>query len=452
MDIYRHISQNHDAIHFVVYQPEFAHNVTEKIEQLGISREDCDALSKVSHEKWKNMAENVSADEVFLKYADELSNEGKLPNPTKKDIEYVNNHWKKTIETTLGITLNAENVVIAVFVFLVTILSLFDGAPFLLMAFLAFVEFIMVCITILQEVTSTILWLFIPDQYPINSDQRGGSGGTSFVNKIPDNAQKISQVSIRYVKNQGIRNIKIKWLLTDGQQVDSPWASSQNWGGTTEKNIDFAKDEYLLKLEGKSGGNIDQLTFVTNKRRTESYGGEGGSAFTLRPEIGSIMGFRGRAAGLLDAIGVLSNLDKIYVGNYGGVPFCDHVKHMRRVSRIVIRAGGWIDSIQLTWQTNQGMITRGYRHGGTGGNLDTIELKSDHNIVEISGKVNDKYITQLAFTINVPDIGRVQHGPYGIDSGKDFSITIPDTDEIIGFFGRADKYINGIGVLTKNSN
>ncbi|KAH9326835.1 hypothetical protein KI387_007013, partial [Taxus chinensis] len=77
--------------------------------------------------------------------------------------------------------------------------------------------------------------------------------------------------------------------------------------------IDFANDEYLTQITGhygnESGVNvIKSLTFTTNITKYGPYGSTNGTAFTSGGK-GKIVGFYGRAAQLLDNLGVYSLQD-----------------------------------------------------------------------------------------------------------------------------------------------
>ncbi len=67
----------------------------------------------------------------------------------------------------------------------------------------------------------------------------------------------------------------------------------------------FAKGEYFVRVDGRSGDRINQLKFTTNLGNTFGpYGGNGGTPFSISGL--RIEGFFGRSGSRLDAIGFFS--------------------------------------------------------------------------------------------------------------------------------------------------
>src|SRR5215216_3336744 len=77
-------------------------------------------------------------------------------------------------------------------------------------------------------------------------------------------------------------------------------------GGQSRPALVLEADEYITQVRGRYGNVVDSMEIVTNKR-TESYGGTGGGATYsyVAPPGTEICGFVGRAATVIDAIGVL---------------------------------------------------------------------------------------------------------------------------------------------------
>ena len=67
--------------------------------------------------------------------------------------------------------------------------------------------------------------------------------------------------------------------------------------------INLAPNEFITRVEGRSGSLVDQLTFYTNLgKKYGPYGGPGGNPFEI---AGCVGGFAGRSGSLLDAFAVL---------------------------------------------------------------------------------------------------------------------------------------------------
>ena len=99
-------------------------------------------------------------------------------------------------------------------------------------------------------------------------------------------------------------------------------------------------------------------------------------------------------------------------GGSGGTAFVDNVSRVRRIARIEIRHGGYVDALQLTWEMEDGSRVQGPWRGGGGGNLTQLELDPGETIVKITGR-SGAYVDQLTFYTNK---GRML-GPYGGSGG-----------------------------------
>ena len=129
-----------------------------------------------------------------------------------------------------------------------------------------------------------------------------------------------------------------------------------------------------------------------------------------------------------------------YGGNGGG-SFSDDLTEINRITKVTIRHGAVIDSIQTTWLSTTGATVVGTRYGGDGGNSTEFTINDGENICKIEGRSGGS-IDQLTF---YTDKGR-QFGPYGGNGGEKFEILCPDGFN--GFFGRADKqFVYSLGVF-----
>ena len=130
-----------------------------------------------------------------------------------------------------------------------------------------------------------------------------------------------------------------------------------------------------------------------------------------------------------------------YGGGSGGA-FNEHPADCAgTVSRIVIRAGNVIDSIEITYKLPNGQFFHGGHFGGGGGGIHTIDINVDggERIVGVWGK-SGSLVDQLGFVTNK---GRI-FGPYGGCSGGAFTV---NSCEIRGIFGRSGGLLDSIGFL-----
>lgn len=305
-------------------------------------------------------------------------------------------------------------------------------------AVIALIAGIFTAIAILGGALVTFLWLFLPDRKPIDPDLHGGEGGDPFMDRIPLEAYKVEAVDIR-ADDFGIVAVRVTWHTVHGASVVGSWSSDATVG--TLHTVEFAEGEHLVRLKGRANDRVRQLELVSNVKTYGPFGAAMGDAFDTRAEIGAVMGLRGRAKGAVDAIGVLSGMQRIYHGGFGGVPFCDAVGDVDRIVRIDVRhSPQQIDAIQLTWKLKDGTSRKGPRYGGEGGHNVIIDL-DDRELVNVSGTA-DSRVRRLAFRLS--DGGEVT---VGVARGEAFEFDIPAGDRLLGFFGRAEGAVDGLGPL-----
>ncbi|KAF5817902.1 putative jacalin-like lectin domain-containing protein [Helianthus annuus] len=110
------------------------------------------------------------------------------------------------------------------------------------------------------------------------------------------------------------------------------------------------------------------------------------------------------------------------------------------IRKISVSHGGVVDSIKFQTYWKGG--TQSSFFGGNGGNrTDTICIDHpDEYLMSISGTVFFSVVTSISFVTN-----QNRYGPYGISFGTAFSYD-GKGGVIVGFHGRADKYLTAIGV------
>ncbi len=113
------------------------------------------------------------------------------------------------------------------------------------------------------------------------------------------------------------------------------------------------------------------------------------------------------------------------------------------ISAVKIKAGWWIDGIQLVCSEG----AKPFR-GGTGGSLHTFKLGAGEYITRISGTAFGQY---GPYVVSIQLHTNRRSSPiYGVKRGsKPFNFTVPSGSKITGLNGRFNKYLGAIGVFYK---
>ncbi len=137
----------------------------------------------------------------------------------------------------------------------------------------------------------------------VKSEMVGGSGGQPFDNYVPPGDARIRVIHI--YANEYIDALQLGYLDDEGELVLLPKVGGD--GGFSYQFV-LDDDEYLIGICGRHGWYIDQLCFLTNKRRSETYGGPGGvTEFNIQaPRDHEMVGLFGRQEWYLDSLGVIS--------------------------------------------------------------------------------------------------------------------------------------------------
>lgn len=129
----------------------------------------------------------------------------------------------------------------------------------------------------------------------------GGGGGTEFPDSgIPEGA-RVSAVRVRF--GNFIDSVQMIYTLGDGRTFEGP----VHGGGSGRVRVfRLGSDEHITGISGRHGDFIDSLVFHTNKRTSPTYGGGGGNrSFRIFvPSGNQAIGFVGRSADYLDAVGL----------------------------------------------------------------------------------------------------------------------------------------------------
>ena len=131
-------------------------------------------------------------------------------------------------------------------------------------------------------------------------------------------------------------------------------------------------------------------------------------------------------------------------GGHGGKEFDIRESVPQHLESVTIRSGVAIDSIVFSYIDQAGKKQTLGPWGGDGELTDTITFAPLEIVKEVSGTSGtfggDTVVTSLTFVTNVRT-----YGPFGKPNGTAFSVPLTDTN-IVGFFVRAGRLVNAIGV------
>jgi hypothetical protein len=253
--------------------------------------------------------------------------------------------------------------------------------------------------------------------------------------------------------------VQMVYALRDGRTVTGP----RRGGSGGRLNVfHLDADEYIAGISGRTGKYVDSIQFHTNKRSSPLFGGRGGDR-EYRIEIPAgyqAVGFAGRADQYVDAVGLTyvarrsgrfgstlgspANADETAVaGGRGGRAFADRdVPAGARIAEVRVRAGEWLDSIQVVYALADGRTVEGSRHGGTGGNVSVFRLDRDEYVIGLSGRSGER-VDSLRIQTN----RRTSQVFGGRGGSQDYRLDVPAGSEAIGFTGRSGEYLDAIGLI-----
>lgn len=136
-------------------------------------------------------------------------------------------------------------------------------------------------------------------------------------------------------------------------------------------------------------------------------------------------------------------------GGEGGYPFAEYaIPDGARIAAIRVLSGWYVDSMQLVYADAAGNETPMETVGGAGLHFAEREnlfvLDADEYLVGISG-TSGQYVDNIRFHTN-----KRESDMFGGRGGENaFSFMADAGSQVIGFFGRADWYLDAIGVLVK---
>ncbi|EFJ28272.1 hypothetical protein SELMODRAFT_17953, partial [Selaginella moellendorffii] len=128
-------------------------------------------------------------------------------------------------------------------------------------------------------------------------------------------------------------------------------------------------------------------------------------------------------------------------GGAAGDEFSDGMS--RGIRLIQLRHGNRIDMIKVGYDQDGSRITGG-QHGGNGGGKVQVALDfPDEYLFQVSGTFDQTINSLIFFTRRKSNDERKQYGPFGKMHGNFFR---SGPGRIVGFFGRAGKYLDAVGV------
>jgi predicted flap endonuclease-1-like 5' DNA nuclease len=142
----------------------------------------------------------------------------------------------------------------------------------------------------------------------------------------------------------------------------------------------------------------------------------------------------------------MSNIKKVGpVGGEGGQPFDNYeIPEGAKLREIRLLTDRFVNAIQLIFTDKDGNVGELRPIGGLNGHLEIFTLGSDEYLTAISGK-HGWYIDSIQFHTNKRSSGIF--GGKGGDS--EFILEAPKNYEISGLFGKADWFIDQLGIIVR---
>jgi len=256
------------------------------------------------------------------------------------------------------------------------------------------------------------------------------------------------------------------------------------YGGTYDGPYTFDSQGGFTSIGGRSGGRIDNLTFIDNTGRSHSAGGSGGG---LQPDAkcnpsgrsdGKLVGFNIRSGSRVDRIGgicgynfrdavqptdllppsALGGMDTFATPEFGGNGGAEHLlmcNDGQYVKEIYGRGGGGIDTIGIRCSDRNDSGEKGGRHWTERGRAQPFNFINDAGFTRMETRTGGE-VDHIAFEMLIP--GRPSHSRFAANSIGDTgggqrnppiscrSQIHPD-GKIVGFKVKAGSRIDKIGAI-----
>lgn len=132
-------------------------------------------------------------------------------------------------------------------------------------------------------------------------------------------------------------------------------------------------------------------------------------------------------------------------GGLGGIEITNYViPSGARIKEIHVFAEYYVDALQIVYEDARGNEVYMLKLGGQGGQQHVFALAADEYLTGVSGRCG-WFIDQLCFHTNQ----RVSE-TYGSAPGEeDFHFVAPEGQAVVGFCGRADWFVDALGVVVR---
>ncbi|MGA2737455.1 MAG: hypothetical protein ABSG65_08385 [Bryobacteraceae bacterium] len=133
-------------------------------------------------------------------------------------------------------------------------------------------------------------------------------------------------------------------------------------------------------------------------------------------------------------------------GGGGGKEFNDYTSApstIKRIALLKIRSGNTVDSIQATYELENGELWEAPAHGGDGGKPAQISLQGQE-LISVLIRSGNK-VDQLRFAALEGKVVR-GYGPYGGDGGGANAVV----GNVVALFGRSGARVDAIGLYGYN--
>ncbi|HLD67689.1 MAG TPA: jacalin-like lectin [Pseudomonas sp.] len=420
------------------------YNAANAISGFGLSSNQFKQLSEMGEGAWNSILSVVVHDHGVAAPAGI-----EIKSPDETDFSRT-----QTILNTVGISLATICGVIAA---VLGLLAIIPGAqPLAVIA--AWFALLAVGIGVLIAFLS---WLLVPELH--SGIEFGGKGGALFHDEL--DASKGGEWVFRDYPNSNVSNweidrvdlwcgnvldaIQTHWRGRPGSPVAGASVAGKKLGGGGGQCRSFQLEagETIQAINVKAGEVVDSIRFHTNKRISDIYGGSGGNREKLLE--GPVIGLLGRAGNVIDAIGVQKMLhthQTVAYGGNGGVPFLYNLAEMKRLIRINVWHGAYIDAIELYWENNDGAIVSapmygGHFIGGVAGTRGTVEFVEGETLSKIEVR-SDAYVDRLVF--------HTSHGKehaFGGEGGEQQPTIELAGRKLLGIVGRYTRYVDQFGVI-----
>ncbi|KDN36065.1 hypothetical protein RSAG8_11087, partial [Rhizoctonia solani AG-8 WAC10335] len=243
--------------------------------------------------------------------------------------------------------------------------------------------------------------------------------------------------------------------------------------GGSEHEFVLTDGEHITEMLVWKGDWVYGLQFVTNFGRCSlHFGGNWGIPTMARSRGGVLVGaaslikkdqavFRFQAGiwrhDIIDTIPKEEDLHSDYFGSQYGKPFNDRgiVRNSDiAISKIDLGCGSVIDSLQVTYHDSWGHEIQTERHGGLGGRKNQFVLEpGEHipgeHIVSVSGRYDDRQITQMTFVTDKGRSSDVFGQGNSTGESRPFSVASPKDNEgkrmrLQYVCGKSEANLNGI--------